>query len=253
MLELLYEPDGLPSFALPDELARMYGGTFGLPDDCLYVDFVETIDGVVALPGVPRSNRVVSDESEADLFVMALLRACADAIVVGSQTLLASPRNRWTAEAAYPRAAGELVAFRRSLGLERDPDVVVLTRAREIESEALGARLLVRGDAVAAVAELRERGCRRILCEGGPTVFGTLLAEGLVDELFITVSPLLAGSGLSLVEGVALLPERRIAGTLAGVRRNTSHLFLRYLLGRRPDASAAATDVSSSSSRALRT
>lgn len=232
MLELLYEHDGLPSFALPDELARMYRGTFGLADECLYVNFVETIDGVVALPGIPRSNRIVSDENEADLFVMALLRACADAIVVGSHTLLASPRNRWTAEAAYARAAGELVALRRSLGLERDPDVVVLTRGREIESGALGDRLLVRDDAVAAVAELRERGCRRILCEGGPTVFGALLAGSLVDELFVTVSPLLAGGGLSLVEGVALLPERRIAGTLAGVRRNGSHLFLRYLLGR---------------------
>jgi len=253
VLELLYEPDGLPSFALPAELARMYTGTFGLPDGCLYVNFVETIDGVVALPEIPRSNRVVSDESEADLFVMALLRASADAIVVGSRTLLASPRNRWTAEAAYAHAAGDLAAFRRSLGLERDPDVVVLTRGREIESGPLGDRLLVRDDAVAAVAELRERGCRRILCEGGPTVFGALLAEDLVDELFVTVSPLLAGGGLSLVEGVELLPERRIAGTLAGVRRNGSHLFLRYGLGRRPDASAAATDVSSSSSRALRT
>lgn len=253
MLELLYEPEGLPSFALPAELARMYPGTFGLSDDCLYVNFVETIDGVVALPEVSRSNRVVSDESEADLFVMALLRACADAIVVGSRTLLASPRNRWTAEAAYTRVAGELAGFRRSLGLERDPVVVVLSRVREIESEALGDRLLVRDDAVAAVAELRERGCRRILCEGGPTVFGSLLVESLVDELFVTVSPLLAGSGLSLVEGVELLPERRIAGTLAGVRRNGSHLFLRYDLGRRPDASATATAVSSSSSRALRT
>lgn len=232
MLDLLYEPEGLPSFPLPAELARMYPGTFGLLDDSLYVNFVETIDGVVALPGVPRSNRIVSDESEADLFVMALLRACADAIVIGSHTLLASPKNSWTAEAAYTHVADDLVAFRRSLGLARDPDVVVLSRFREIESVVLGDRLVVRDDAIAAVAELRERGCRRILCEGGPTLFGSLLAENLVDELFVTVSPLLAGNGLSLVEGVELLPERRIAGTLAGVRRNGSHLFLRYSLGR---------------------
>ena len=232
MLELLYEPEGLPSFALPAELARLYPGTFGLPDDSLYVNFVETIDGVVALPDVPRSNRIVSDESDADLFVMALLRACADAVIVGSHTLLASPKNRWTAEAVYADVADELTAFRRSLGITRDPDVVVLSRFREIESIVLGDRLFVRDDAIAAVAELRERGCRRILCEGGPTLFGSLLAEDLVDELFVTVSPLLAGSGLSLVEGVELLPDRRIAGTLAGVRRDASHLFLRYTLGR---------------------
>lgn len=232
MLELLYEPPGLPSFSLPDGLARMYPGTFGLPDDCLYVNFVETIDGVVALPGVPRSNRIVSDESDADLFVMALLRACADAVVVGSHTLLASPRNRWTAEAAYSPMADELALFRRSLGLERDLDVVVLSRTREIESAVLGDRLLVRNDPVAAIAELRERGCRRILCEGGPTVFGSLLEDDLVDDLFLTISPLLAGSGLSLVEGVELLPGHRVAGTLAGVRRDGSHLFLRYRIER---------------------
>jgi hypothetical protein len=42
------------------------------------------------------------------------------------------------------------------------------------------------------------------------------------------VSPVLAGTGLSLVEGVGLLPERRVAGSLIGVRRDDSHLFLRY-------------------------
>ena len=232
MLELLYEPEGLPSFALPAELARMYAGSFGLADDVLYVNFVETIDGVVALPGVPRSNRIVSDESDADLFVMALLRACADAVVIGSHTLLASPQNRWTAEAAFPDAANGLTELRRSLGLSDAPEVVVLSRGREIESGALGARLHVRSDLNAAVAELRERGHRRILCEGGPTLFGSLLADELADELFLTVSPLLAGNGLSLVEGVELLPDRRVAGTLTGVRRHGSHLFLRYAVER---------------------
>ena len=227
-LELLYEPAGLPALDLPHELAALYPGTFGLPDDCLYVNFVETLDGVVALPDVPRSNRIVADESEADLFVMALLRACADAVVVGSHTFLASPRNRWTAEAAYPDAAAPLTALRRSLGSRGEPDVVVLSRLRELESEVLGGRLHVRGSVVDTVAELRERGARRILCEGGPTLFGSLLADDHVDELFVTVSPVLAGRGLSLVEGVELLPGRRVGGTLAGVRRHGSHLFLRY-------------------------
>ena len=57
-----------------------------------------------------------------------------------------------------------------------------------------------------------------------------MLAEGLADELFLTVSPLLAGRGLPLVEGVELLPETRVAATLAGVRRHDAHLFLRYAL-----------------------
>jgi riboflavin biosynthesis pyrimidine reductase len=231
-LELLYEPAGLPAFSLPQELAALYPGTLGFPEDCLYANFVETIDGVVALPGIPSSNRVIADASEADLFVMALLRACADAIVIGSHTLLASPKNRWTAEAAYPAAAAGLAELRAALGLQEPPEVVVLTRKRDIESAVLGDRLLVRDDVVQAIAELRERGRRRILCEGGPTLFGSVLADGLVDELFLTVSPLLAGRGLPLVEGVELLPGTRVAATLAGVRRHGAHLFLRYALER---------------------
>jgi riboflavin biosynthesis pyrimidine reductase len=231
-LELLYEPAGLPAFALPQALGALYPGTLGFPEDCLYANFVETIDGVVALPGIPASNRVIADASDADLFVMALLRACADAIVIGSHTLLASPKNRWTAEAAFPPASPGLAELRRTLGLRELPDVVVLTRKRDIESAVLGDRLLVRDNVVQAVAELRERGCRRILCEGGPTLFGSVLADGLVDELFLTVSPLLAGRGLTLVEGVELLPDTRVAATLAGVRRHGAHLFLRYALER---------------------
>ena len=228
MLELLYEPDGLPGFGLPEALARLYPGTFGLPNDCVYANFVETLDGVVALEDVPRSNRIVADESDTDRFVMAMLRACADAVVVGSHTLLASPRNRWTAEAVYPELAEELSAFRRSLGHDRDPDVVVLSRTREIESEVLGDRLSTSADLPATIAGLYGR----ILCEGGPTLFGSLLADDLADELFLTLSPLFAGDGLSLVEGVELLPDRRMAGALAGVRRDGSHLFLRYRIER---------------------
>jgi riboflavin biosynthesis pyrimidine reductase len=230
-LELLYEPVGLPAFDLPARLAALYPGTFGLPDDCVYSNFVETIDGVVALPGVPRSNRLIADENEADLFVMALLRACADAVVIGAGTLRASPANLWTGEAAFPSLAEELAELRQSLGMRARPDVVVLSRTGAVEPpEAIADRLLVRADLDAAIEELRESGCGRILCEGGPTVLGSLLAADLVDELFLTMSPLLAGRGLSLVGGADLLPHRRRTASLAGVRRDGDHLFLRYTL-----------------------
>jgi riboflavin biosynthesis pyrimidine reductase len=87
-------------------------------------------------------------------------------------------------------------------------------------------------DLAAAIAVLRERGCAAILSEGGPTLFGRLVASRLVDELFLTVSPLLAGRAaterLGLVEGVELLPQTRMAGRLRSVRSHGSHLFLRY-------------------------
>ena len=228
-MQLLYEPAGLESIELPDELAALYPGSFGLPRHCVYANFVETLDGRVALPGVPRSNRLISDESDADLFVMALLRAVADVVVVGSKTVLASPNNRWTAEAAYPALAGAFAELRRSLGLAERPDVVVLTRGRDLDVRPdVRERMSVRPDAAEALSELRGR----VLCEGGPTLFGRLVAGGLVDELFLTVSPVLAGEGLSLVEGVELLPGQRVAADLVGVRRDGAHLFLRYAFDR---------------------
>ena len=73
-----------------------------------------------------------------------------------------------------------------------------------------------------------------ILSEGGPTVFGSLLASGGVDELFLTISPLLAGRGflsrLSLVEGLELLPGATVDAHLLSARRHEQHLFLRYRL-----------------------
>ena len=63
-------------------------------------------------------------------------------------------------------------------------------------------------------------------------MFCSLLASHLVDELFLTVSPVLAGRAatarLGLVEGVELLPDARVAGELISLRRSASHLFLRY-------------------------
>jgi len=72
-----------------------------------------------------------------------------------------------------------------------------------------------------------------ILSEAGPHVFGGLLAAGLVDELFLTVSPVVAGRAegvmrLALVEGRDLLEQGRAAARLLGARRDGPQLFLRY-------------------------
>jgi riboflavin biosynthesis pyrimidine reductase len=92
-------------------------------------------------------------------------------------------------------------------------------------------------DLAAAIEHLRERGHGVILSEGGPTLHGALLAAGLVDELFLTISPLLAGRPAGeerpgLVEDVSLVPDQPVEGRLLSVRRDGAHLFLRYELDR---------------------
>jgi riboflavin biosynthesis pyrimidine reductase len=259
---VLAEDDDLPAWDVPAEIERVYG-RLGLADECFVANFVESLDGVVAIPGLPRSHAVVSDDSEADRFVLALLRACADVVLVGTGTLAASPKGTWRVDKAYPEAAEAFAELRAARGLPEQPLVAIATSgisfvpshpvleagaivltteaaapgiaeavpdATEVVAVSGGASVDLR----AAVTALRERGHGVIVSEAGPTLFGQLVAAELVDELFLTVSPLLAGHALAarlnLVEGVELLPERRVAGRLRSVRTNASHLFLRYAL-----------------------
>jgi riboflavin biosynthesis pyrimidine reductase len=244
-------------------LRRLYGGGLGFDEPCVFANFVETIDGVVSIPELPRSNALIAGGSEADRFVMSLLRACADAVLVGSGTMLASPQGTWRPERVYPAAAEEFAELRRRRARPKWPTVVFVTAGRSLDPAhpALGEGAIVltteraafelrasvpaaseviavnEGDRVdlhQALACLRELGHSLILSEGGPRLFGSLLASGLVDELFITMSPLLAGRAtqprLSLVEGIEFLPDEMIAMRLLSVRRHESHLFLRHQL-----------------------
>jgi len=76
-------------------------------------------------------------------------------------------------------------------------------------------------------------GARLILCEGGPHLIGELLAARLLDELFLTVAPQLAGRDeatqrLALVEGTAFAVATAPWAALRSARRSGDHLFLRY-------------------------
>jgi riboflavin biosynthesis pyrimidine reductase len=253
LIDLLWEEAGLPEQELPDFLRELYGGGLGFDGPVLYTNFVETLDGVVAIPALEKSNALVADESAADKFLMGLLRALADCVLIGSGTLLASPKGRWRPAGVYPPGAdafaelGDPAVAVISSGASLDPNHPVLQKA-VVLTTVRGAELLdgVLPDVVAvndgdwvdvraAVDVLRARGHARILSEAGPTVFASLLADALVDELFLTVSPVLAGrlavgGRLGLVEGVELLPQVRVGGRLLSVRKSDEHLFLRYRL-----------------------
>jgi riboflavin biosynthesis pyrimidine reductase len=263
-LEVLYEARSLPQAALPAELRRLHGGDLGFAEPCLYANFVASLDGVVAIPATRNSNAFIALDSDADRFLMGLLRAFADVVLVGSGVLRASPKGTWRAERIYPPAAEAYAELRRELGAPQAPEVAVVTGSGAIDvghpgfaSQAVvlttddGASVLegrlpsttsivVLGNAetipAAAIRDaLHDRGHRRILCEAGPHTFGQLLEGRAVDELFLTTSPLLVGdagpgSRLRLVEA-ADLDGLELEPRLLSLRRHGSHLFHRYALG----------------------
>jgi riboflavin biosynthesis pyrimidine reductase len=255
-LQLLFERDGLPAFDLPEPLRNGYGGAFGLAEQCLYANFVASVDGVVALRTEQESGQIISGGSEADRFVMGLLRACADAVLLGAGTFRKAGRHLWHAEHIHPAGAPQFAELRRRLGLAPQPPLVLVTATGGIDpaqpalrdaivvtTPAGEARLRGRLPPTARVEsgpirlgplleKLRAQGYRRILTEGGPSLASQLAAEGLLDELFLTRSPSLFGrmpadGRKGLIDGVDL------AGRpvhLLGVRRHESYLFLRYEL-----------------------
>ena len=253
------QPDGFP---LPEELAAIYGGPLGLQPRSLYANFVASLDGVTAIPGLAQSSHLIAAGSEHDRFLMGLLRACADAVLIGAGTLHGSPRTRWTPDDAYPPAAPLYAELRRRLGRPPQPTLVVLSGSGRIDAEHPGLReraLVLTSEqgaaqlrnrlpgsaaivplageppfgALLALEALHAGGHELILCEGGPSLFGEFVAARLVDELFLTLSPALAGrppgqQRLSLLEQSAL--PGGTAGRLRSLRRSGSHLFLRYRL-----------------------
>jgi riboflavin biosynthesis pyrimidine reductase len=261
--DLLSEVPGLLAFDLPSALAEIYAGTLGFDTPCLYANFVASVDGVVALADArPSSGSVISGRAAADRFLMGLLRACADAVVIGAGTLRGSPGHEWTPDAVYPSAAREFAELRRRLGRSGSPPLVVVTASGVFDVRHRGLRagtLVLTGDAGAAelgnrlpdgvtvrslgdvgelsmariVDTLHADGHRVILTEGGPTLLGKLLRADLLDELFLTLSPVLFGRTAmeqrkGLVDAVAFTPQTAPWLGLRSVRQNGSYLFLRY-------------------------
>jgi riboflavin biosynthesis pyrimidine reductase len=250
-----------PGAALPASLQELYGGGFSMPSPSLYCNFVSSVDGVVAVEGVTSSGSLISGKSLADRFVMGLARATAEGVLMGAGTMRATPGHRWTAEHIYPDLADAFSELRRARGLAPEPRLVLVTGSGDIDpshpglsdgalvvtttegSRRLAGRLPAGTEVVvagergrvpirAAVDAARASGLNVLLSEAGPHVNGQLLQEDLIDELLLTVSPVLAGrdgpGDLGMVMGARTLPGSSGALRLEGLRRNRDHLFLRY-------------------------
>jgi riboflavin biosynthesis pyrimidine reductase len=233
-------------------------------------NFVSTLDGVVAFDADGSSGGgEVSGFFDPDRFVMGLLRAMADVVLVGAGTVRAAPTHEWTARRVHPASAAHYAAWRTGMGIPTAqpttivatasgaldpshpglsaPDVPVIVAttkagARRVASAAPASNVSVQvagsGDRVTAPGLLEiagSIGARLVLCEGGPHLIGDLLGAGLLDELFLTIAPQVAGRDdtaprLGFVAGRAFALADAPWADLVSVRRAADHLFLRYRL-----------------------
>lgn len=159
--------------------------------------WVASLDGRSTLDG--RSSGL---SGRADRAVLRGLRAEADAVLVGSRTAAIERYRRSRVNPALPflivsRDPGALPV---DIPLLQDPDadVRILTwggASGPVVPAHLEVVRVPDAGMRAALAAVSAMGLRRVLCEGGPTLLGLLIAEDLVDELAVTFAPLLAGGG----------------------------------------------------------
>jgi 5-amino-6-(5-phosphoribosylamino)uracil reductase len=210
----------------------------------LVLNMVTTLDGKVVVDGDAQGIG-----NEADQALLAQLRTQADVVMLGAETARVERIERVVADPA-------LREQRRREGLAPEPLLCLVSRSLRLPSDlpalqAAGQRVLIvtaseeqLGEMPAEVEYLRvppgrtelapvfeelrtRRGIRSVLCEGGPTLNSSLFSEGLVDELFLTVSNKLVGGAdaLTIVAGVALAHPTELE--LVRVLESGGQLFLR--------------------------
>ncbi|MGQ0602123.1 MAG: dihydrofolate reductase family protein [Anaerolineales bacterium] len=252
-LETLYEMnlDRAMELPLPPELDALYGRLrFPPHPNRTYVigNFVTTLDGVVSLniPGQSGGGEI-SGFYPHDRMVMGLLRAVADAVIVGAGTVRAvSPSHVWTADYVYPSLANAYQSVRSSMGKSGPPLNVIVTARGELDlsqrvfqsgqvpvlivtttqgAQRIGQQELPQSVQIAAVESVGPLSARTILdtvgralrgqdnillVEGGPQLMGDFFAAHCLDELFLTLAPQIAGRDSSL-ERPGLITGKRFA------------------------------------------
>lgn len=215
------------------------------PEPTLRVNFVASIDGAATVDG-----KSAGLGGPGDKLIFDTLRMVCDALVVAAGTVRAENYDalRLTAPAREWRVAHGLPEFPLMVvvsgTLDLDPEQLIFSDApvRPLVFTHAGApagrraalaevaEIVTVGEAsvdlAAAVRELHARGATQVLCEGGPHLFGALIAADLVDEVCLTVSPRLAGGGAGRIAAGPAAPPREMS--LAGILADEAMLFLRY-------------------------
>ncbi|MEU6867645.1 pyrimidine reductase family protein [Streptomyces sp. NPDC046876] len=232
-----------------DELAEAYAYPALAPDGhWLRANMVSTLDGAAQHDG--RSQPI---SGETDMRIFGTLRALADVVIAGAETVRQEgyrPARAREAFAARRAAAGQgpapvIAVVTASLDLDFSlplftsplvPTLVVTGAGapsdRVAEAVQAGAEVVIAGDGAAvdparAVRELADRGLRRQLTEGGPRLLGQFVAADVLDELCLTISPMLTAGGAQRISGgPAVAVPHRLAP--ASVLEEAGFLFTSY-------------------------
>ncbi|MFG2005591.1 pyrimidine reductase family protein [Spirillospora sp. NPDC048911] len=212
----------------------------------LRANMISTLDGAAwSLEG--RSGGL---GNEADRQLFSVMRGLADVVIAGAGTARVEgygpvdPGPGWAELRAGRTAVPPLAVVSRRLDLDLDgplfteaePRTILLTvesaPADRLQQVRELADVIVAGehavDFALAVKQLEARGHRRLLCEGGPHVLAQVVAAGVLDELCLTVSPImLSGTASRVLNGTALAAPANM--TLEQVLEDEGHLFMRYL------------------------
>ncbi len=188
------------------------------------VNMVSSADGAFAVDGRTKDMSSPSDER-----VFHLLRSIPDVILAGAQTVR-------TEHYGPPRVSTARQARRVARGQSPQPTIAVVTRSLQLDlssplftesrpivicptdvdttlvSEVADVVQAGEGDVdlTGALGQLRQRGVEIVLCEGGPTLNGALARQGLIDELCLTLAPMLVGGDF----GAGILGRARLPMTL---------------------------------------
>jgi riboflavin biosynthesis pyrimidine reductase len=224
-----------------------YYGTQWLTNGGIRANMIASADGAASASGLSRGLQTPGDNA-----VFAALRDLADVVVAGVGTvraeqyrvvrLRAERRARRTGLGLAPELPTAVIS--RSLRLDVHPalfedggPIVVTTAAADPAARAAladRATVLVCGDDDIDFHEMRRqlagRGLVRVLCEGGPTVLSAMLAVGAVDELCLSISPLVTGPGAGRIVAGAAWAGAPLAMRLIGLLEEDGALFARYAL-----------------------
>jgi riboflavin biosynthesis pyrimidine reductase len=269
--EVLFAEPADDGVSLPEPWQRIYGSDWRIPSreagPHVFVNFATSRDGRISFsePGHAGGGDV-TDFNPPDQWLMGLIRARADAVVIGDTTLRAEPRWLGAPEFMFPADADAFTTLRRYEKRSASALHVILTlrgdlpgdaaifergglhvlvvtttrgrdRARELVSLPADIDVLALGDDQVDPRTLirvlhDDYGASSILCEGGSRVYGSLLAAGQVNEEFLTLCPIVIGSSPdraarpSLIEGVAFSPGATPRTKLISLRRVGDYLYL---------------------------